>query len=140
MQALMEGQELTPPPPAPEGAGGRALPVLFGVVAAALLATGWLLPAGPAAGVAWFAAGASAAAAFAMPLGRRHAAAAASAHFARMTAIVDTATEGIVTIDAAGHIETINGAAERLFGHRAADVIGKNVSLLMPSPFREEHD
>jgi two-component system, LuxR family, sensor kinase FixL len=55
-------------------------------------------------------------------------------------AIVATATEGIVSIDSSGHIETFNGAAERMFGYQAHEVIGRNVSLLMPPPYREEHD
>jgi len=65
---------------------------------------------------------------------------AASDHSARFQAIVDTATEGIVTIDARGRIDTWNGAAERLFGYAAAEVRGQNVKLLMPEPFAGEHD
>lgn len=61
-------------------------------------------------------------------------------HAARWQAIVDTATEGIVTINAHGTIETANGAAERLFGWTARDLVGKNVSVLMPPPYRDEHD
>jgi two-component system, LuxR family, sensor kinase FixL len=71
---------------------------------------------------------------------RNEAVANAASHAARWQAIVDTATEGIVTIDAAGLIETCNGAAERLFGYRAQEVIGRNVSMLMPPPYRDEHD
>ena len=64
----------------------------------------------------------------------------AERHEAHTRAIVATATEGIVTIDEHGAIETFNGAAERLFGWRADEVIGTNVSRLMPSPHREQHD
>src|SRR5689334_8242300 len=46
------------------------------------------------------------------------------AQAARMRSIVETATEGIIAIDEAGVIDTFNGAAERMFGYRAAEVIG----------------
>lgn len=65
---------------------------------------------------------------------------AASDHSARFQAIIDTATEGIVTIDAQGRIDTWNGAAERLFGYRPDEVRGQNVKVLMPDPFAREHD
>jgi two-component system sensor kinase FixL len=58
----------------------------------------------------------------------------------RFQGILDTAVDGIITIDERGHIESFNRAAERIFGYRAVEVIGHNVSMLMPSPFREEHD
>lgn len=57
-----------------------------------------------------------------------------------LAAIIDSAVDGIIVIDARGRIETFNPAAERLFGYREADVVGRNITMLMPSPYREEHD
>jgi len=58
----------------------------------------------------------------------------------RLRAILETAVEGIITIDERGIIESFNPASEKIFGYKAAEVIGKNISWLMPSPYREEHD
>lgn len=59
---------------------------------------------------------------------------------ARLRSIVESAVDGIVVIDARGRIEAFNAAAERLFGYASDEVAGRNISMLMPSPYREEHD
>lgn len=59
---------------------------------------------------------------------------------ARLRSILETAPDAIIVIDEAGAIESFSPAAERLFGFHADDVIGKNVNILMPSPYREKHD
>jgi PAS domain S-box-containing protein len=59
---------------------------------------------------------------------------------ARLQAIVTTAVDGIIVIDERGSVESFNPAAERLFGYQADEVIGRNINMLMPSPFSQEHD
>lgn len=70
---------------------------------------------------------------------RRHAGE-VRAREAHLRSILDSVPDATVVIDETGMIRSFSAAAERLFGHAEADVAGKNVSLLMPSPFREEHD
>lgn len=55
-------------------------------------------------------------------------------------AVVETAVEGIVSIDEFGIVGYMNPAAEALFGYRRDEVTGKNVSMLMPSSYAREHD
>src|SRR5690242_20845606 len=54
----------------------------------------------------------------------------------RLRAILETAVEGIITIDERGSIESMNPAAEETFNYRATEVIGRNVSMLMPTAYR----
>ncbi len=56
-----------------------------------------------------------------------------------MSAVVDYAAEAIITIDAAGIMQTFNPAAERIFGYTADEVIGSNITQLMPEKFRQRH-
>lgn len=59
---------------------------------------------------------------------------------AHLQSILDTIPDAMVVIDENGVIGSFSNAAERLFGYTAAEVIGKNVKMLMPSPYRESHD
>jgi PAS domain S-box-containing protein len=59
---------------------------------------------------------------------------------ARWRTIVDSAVDGIIVIDAHARVEAFNRAAEGLFGYTADEVLGRNVEMLMPSPYHEEHD
>src|SRR5258705_373005 len=58
----------------------------------------------------------------------------------RMRALIETAVDGAILIDARGVVLMFNPACERLFGYFADEVIGKNVKMLMPEPYRHEHD
>lgn len=59
---------------------------------------------------------------------------------ARLQAILDTAVDAIITIDEHGICDSANRAAEELFGYQADELIGQNISMLMPPPYRDEHD
>jgi len=55
-------------------------------------------------------------------------------------AIIETAVEGIITIDEVGTIESFNAAAIQIFGYQADEVLGKNVKMLMPERYSSGHD
>ncbi|WP_228719797.1 PAS domain S-box protein [Methylococcus geothermalis] len=59
---------------------------------------------------------------------------------ATLRAVLNTLVDGIVVIDDKGIIQLFTPAAERMFGYDADEVLGRHVGLLMPSPYREEHD
>ena len=59
---------------------------------------------------------------------------------AQLQSILDTVPEAMIVIDERGIMRSFSAAAERLFGWTAAEAIGKNVSILMPQPYRREHD
>jgi PAS domain S-box-containing protein len=58
----------------------------------------------------------------------------------RLRAILATAMDAIITIDRRGRIDSLNPAAERMFGYTADEAVGQNVRIFMPSPYAEEHD
>jgi PAS domain S-box-containing protein len=64
----------------------------------------------------------------------------AAAEHVKGAAIIDSAAEGILTIDEQGTIERFNPTAERIFGYAAGEVIGRNVSMLMPPQDGDRHD
>lgn len=59
---------------------------------------------------------------------------------ARLQAILDATVDGIITINEQAVVQSFNKAAERIFGYSANEVIGHNVNMLQPSPYRENHD
>lgn len=59
---------------------------------------------------------------------------------ANLRAILDTVVDAIITIDERGIMELVNPAAEQMFGYSRSEMLGQNVSMLMPSPYRDEHD
>jgi PAS domain S-box-containing protein len=58
----------------------------------------------------------------------------------RQAAILDAASDAIVVIDEGGIIDSVNPAAERIFGYTAGEMIGQHVTMLMPPPCRVKHD
>jgi two-component system sensor kinase FixL len=57
-----------------------------------------------------------------------------------LKAILETAVDAIVTINATGIIHSFNPAAVRMFGYKVSEVTGKNINILMPNPWRDQHD
>ena len=59
---------------------------------------------------------------------------------AHLQSVLDTVPDAMIVINPQGVIQSFSATAERQFGYRADEVIGQNVSVLMPSPYRERHD
>lgn len=58
----------------------------------------------------------------------------------RLKALIETAVDGVIIIDAMGIVQEFNPACEQLFGYSADEVVGHNLRMLMPAPYQEEHD
>ncbi len=58
----------------------------------------------------------------------------------RLSAILNTAVDGVVTINSRGIVQSFSASAEKMFGWRADEVVGQNVNILMPEPDRSRHD
>ncbi|MFN7875704.1 MAG: PAS domain S-box protein [Pirellula sp.] len=58
----------------------------------------------------------------------------------RLLAVLNTASDAIITIDTRGKITDINPATEKMFGYTRSELIGQNVKILMPQPYFNEHD
>lgn len=59
---------------------------------------------------------------------------------ALLNAVIETSNDAVITIDARGIVQSFSHVAERLFGYRAREVIGRNVKMLMPPHFADQHD
>lgn len=73
-------------------------------------------------------------------LSRRRTEKALSESEAHARAVLENTVEGIIGIDAEGTVLSYNRAATRIFGYESEEVVGRNVSMLMPEPYRDEHD
>jgi PAS domain S-box-containing protein len=74
--------------------------------------------------------------------GRKQAEAAAdsSEKAAMLTDIINNTVDGMIVIDEQGIMQMFNPACEKIFGYKAEEVIGKNIKILMPEPYKSEHD
>jgi two-component system sensor kinase FixL len=64
----------------------------------------------------------------------------AAAREAHLESILATVPDAMIVIDERGRMQSFSAAAERLFGYEASEVLGKNVSMMMPAPYRSGHD
>jgi PAS domain-containing protein len=57
-----------------------------------------------------------------------------------LQAILNTSTDAVILINLSGNIQSVNEMATRMFGYASGELVGNNVSMLMPEPFRSNHD
>ncbi len=57
-----------------------------------------------------------------------------------LASVLRTAVDAIIIIDDTGTIQSVNQATQRMFGYQPAEMLGQNVKMLMPSPYRDQHD
>lgn len=72
--------------------------------------------------------------------GTKRASAALSEREAHLQSVLNTVPDAMIVIDTAGIMQSFSATAERLFGYRAEEAVGQNVKLLMPQPYRDQHD
>jgi two-component system sensor kinase FixL len=72
--------------------------------------------------------------------GAKRALAALAEREAHLQSVLDTVPDAMVVIDTQGFMQSFSTTASRLFGYTAAEAIGQNVSILMPGPYKEQHD
>ena len=63
-----------------------------------------------------------------------------AARAAHLTSILDTVPDAMIVIDERGIVQSFSTAAQRLFGYEPGEMIGRNIKMMMPSPYRENHD
>lgn len=123
------------------GAGPGLLATLFGLVGGIALERG-AAPLGTVAAFSFIGIAAAALGAWAERRRRQgeEARVSLAAREAHLRSIFDTAPEAMIAIDEQGVVQSYGASAEAMFQWRAAEVIGRNVSMLMPEPFRTQHD
>lgn len=125
------------------GAGPGVLATLLGLAGSLYLEPGGA-PLGAVALIVFAALGAVASLLGAWAARRRRmgeeASVALAAREAHLRSIFDTAPEAMIVINDEGVVQSYGASAERMYGWRPAEVIGRNISMLMPQPFRDQHD